>query len=259
MLWRYLVLNLCLLFPCYSLLGQDPGPNAVVAVDVPKQTILGKWVRIKVTGLDNSPSLIRVIHIQNDRDRDVSILDNEPTIFKIDQETYAFTAPIVGDFSVEVIVVSNNELKVTESRFSILGELPPPPLPPDPGPKPEPDISSAPFPSPDGLRVLILEETEDRARLVPGHQEILFGEDVRKWLAENTIRESDSSGYRVWDDDYTNEQLSKVSETWRKAYEAAKEAKKELPWVVAANKTKGYNGPLPLNKEEFIKILEALK
>lgn len=224
-----------------------------LSIEVQKQVVLGQWVRLKVVGVDNQPVLLRVYHVRPGIDEDVSNYNGEPAIIPIGQGNFAFTIPLTGDFFAEVITVKDNLIISAKSPFSILeGPLPPP----VPIPDPVVEVDTAPFPSPDGLRVLILVETEDNNKLLPGHQEILFGEMVRKWLAENTIRETGSAGYRIWDDDYTAEQLARVGAVWRNAYEVAKaKSAGKLPWVVAAKGNKGYNGPLPGTADEFIKLL----
>lgn len=254
--WYNVAFVLCLVTASWSF-AQDP--PASLTVDVPPTIQLGQWVPIKLHGADGKAALVRVFHITSARDTDVSGREAIPNLLKLQPDLYAFTAPLTGDFAVEVIVADNQEFKVVEARFSITREPPIPPAPEPVPPGPQPPVVPPPFKSEEGLRVLIIEETAERATLPAGKVAALTGEKVRHWLTENTVRESDSAGYRVWDDDYTEEILAKVSPVWREAYAAALRDRKELPWVVAANKDKGYSGPLPDSEDDFLKILTELK
>jgi len=139
-----------------------------------------------------------------------------------------------------------------EKQFTVGGPVPP--NPPEPGP------DTAPFPSPEGLRILILEETTQRVHLPLTQQIILFGEEGRKLLQSATIDDGKTPGYRIWDDDFSETALKVTSETWRKAYAAAKKnANNKLPWIVIANKNKGFSGPLPESVSKLKQILEGLK
>lgn len=239
-----------------------------VTITVPEQTMLGKWVKISITGDIKQPHIVRVLHITSKRDRDVTILDGESTVIPLGPNTYAYSAPLVGEFVVELVAIHQDRPLVKDALFKVVADIPPAPeptpepAPNPPGPNPTPDdmVNKAPFPSPDGLRVLIIEETADRLKLPAGQQEILLSWEVRQWLANNTVREQNSAGYRIWDDDYTAEQLNYVSETWRLAYERAKkDSAGKLPWLVAANRNKGFSGPLPNTNKELLDLLNSLK
>ena len=137
--------------------------------------------------------------------------------------------------------------------------VPPGPTPPDPTP-PDPVIDEAPFPSPDGLRLLILEEATARGSLPPGQQVIIFGSEGRRLLASSTVSNQSTGGYAIWDDDFSPIDLGKVSPLWKAAYAAAKkDAGVNVPWIVVANGKKGFSGPLPKDIAELRALLEGLK
>lgn len=135
---------------------------------------------------------------------------------------------------------------------------PPEPEPgPDPGPDPKPD-EKPPFPS-DGFRVLILEETEDRASLPLSQSTILFSPIIRDYLINNTARDAKGyPGYRIWDDDFTN--LQYEQQVWKDAYEAAKrDSQGTLPWIVISDGKRGTSQPLPANVDETLALLRQFK
>jgi len=228
--------------PFFSCFAQGVSITATPAVP------LGKWVSIQVaTPQETGATLVRVRQIKSGIDRDVTTSDGTPNLLRVADGRYAFTFPAAGDYLAEAVIEAGGSLLVADAAFTI-------------GAEPQPIPDGVPFPSPDGLRVLIIEETAQRGDLAKGQQVILFGREVRKWLDDNTVSDGEFVGWRIWDDDYTPDQLGHVSNVWKQAYTAAKQGSAgEVPWLVAANGASGYAGPLPDTAGELLELLEALK
>jgi hypothetical protein len=113
--------------------------------------------------------------------------------------------------------------------------------------------SAAPPPlGQEGLRVLIVEDVEQRATL-PVSQRIIFSDPaIREYLDQHCTK--DASGnpeYRILDHqlDMTN-----APPVWR---DAMKRPRKSLPWIIiSAPPRGGTEGPLPANSDETLALLK---
>lgn len=113
---------------------------------------------------------------------------------------------------------------------------------PPPGPTPP-----APIPA-TGLRVLIIEETNDRATLPPAQAQIFSSTKVLGWLRTNA-----PDHWRVWDDDVDP---ASAPVEFR---DALKIPRGGLPWIVISNGATGFSGPLPATADETVTLLEKYK
>jgi len=125
-------------------------------------------------------------------------------------------------------------------------------LSPAPGPAPPDPV--VPIPK-DGLRVLIVYQDAKVGGYTPEQREIIFGAEVRDWLDANCVKEGGTTEYRIWD----VEQLGDLSNVARHWQEAAKRPRSSLPWLVASNGSKGWEGPLPTRVEDFKAIVSKVK
>jgi hypothetical protein len=151
------------------------------------------------------------------------------------------------------------DLDEAESVVTIGPPAPPvPPLPPvPPGPNPPgPTPPAPPIPKP-GLRVLIVEETGERAKLSAGQREVIFGGTVRDYLRTHCVTDPQNpdGAFRIWDKD-VNSAGDPDNVVWRSAMIRPRPG--PLPWVVISNGTTGYEGPLPADTtgEKFIAMLK---
>jgi len=123
-------------------------------------------------------------------------------------------------------------MSISLSVALIIGcTFPVPPIPPQP---PTPIV-----PITGDSRLLIVEETADRAKLSPEQSAIFTSADLRSWLATQKI------SVHVWDQNVDVENCTDA--TLRKMLELPRQS---LPWVVFANKSKTSSGPLPKSIEE---------
>jgi hypothetical protein len=129
-----------------------------------------------------------------------------------------------------VLAVSAKGGKLSEFAVCVVVIGKGPPTPPEPGPGPGPGPGPVP-PAPTpvaGLKVLIVEESGDRAKLTPAQQSILAGKEMRDWLNANcSPDEVYKKGFAIWDKDTAVADLPKY---WQDALTAG--AGKALPWVV---------------------------
>lgn len=109
-------------------------------------------------------------------------------------------------------------------------------------PPPEP----APIPV-TSLHVLIIEEMDDRSRLPASQVGIFSSTTLRKWFVDDNVQ------WRMFDDDVDQSQLDAK---WKAALARPRTS---LPWIVASNGSKGYEGPLPKTEAEVITLLEKYK
>ena len=139
-----------------------------VSLSASSRVPLGRWVLIQLASDGDSKSLVRVYHLEAGQDREVTSTDDMENLLLVSPGRYAFTFPLKGNYRVEAVVVKGDEFHVASAPF-VIGDGDADIVPP----------GDAPFNSPDGLSVLIIEETGDRAALSKGQQEIILGKKVR--------------------------------------------------------------------------------
>lgn len=103
----------------------------------------------------------------------------------------------------------------------------------------------------DGLRVLIVEDVEQRTTL-PASQRIIFSDpEIREYLEQHCVK--DASGapeYRILDHE-TN--MADAPPVWR---DAMQRPRKSLPWIIiSAPPRGGTEGPLPASSDETLTLL----
>lgn len=122
---------------------------------------------------------------------------------------------------------------------------PPAPQPgPSPGPQPvpppQPDPTvKPPFPT-DDLAVLIVYEKTGEP-LPEGYFSIIYGKATRQFLDAKAGKDD----YRIYDPQID---VTRDAPKWQAAMKVPRDS---LPWLVIANKTTGYSGPLPKTVAEF--------
>ena len=100
-------------------------------------------------------------------------------------------------------------------------------------------------------RVLIVEETADRAKLPAAQLAILFDQRVRSFLNANcAVGEFGVREWRVWD---TNVATDAEGKLWQ---DAMRRERKSLPWIVISNGQAGFEGPLPENAEKTLELIK---
>ena len=106
-----------------------------------------------------------------------------------------------------------------------------------------------------GLRVLIVVESEELAEMPEPQRQILFGMRTRLWLNDNCVKSEDGQPeWRVLDQD--TEFPEQCDEVWCKALSRDRS---EIPWVIISNGKTGFEGALPTNIDDFLKLVEQYK
>ncbi len=155
-----------------------------------------------------------------------------------------FTGP-AGVYNIEASagkVDKDGNLQQDSADFTVTIGDPAPPIPPKPpGPTPDPD----PFQSTaEGLKVLIVYESEDLTKYPAEQAAVLTNKEVRSLLnskAEGT--------WHIWDKDVNT---SNESAMWQKVM---KRSRKSLPWIVIGNGKSGFEGPLPATSSATIELI----
>lgn len=121
-----------------------------------------------------------------------------------------------------------------------------------------PDDVAPPAPTPDvitpvvapNLRVLIIEETAERHRLMPDQIAMLTAGEVRNYLLAKTAKVGNTPGYRILDKDAD---LKHEDGYWR---ELMSKPRQSVPWIVIKNDKTEYAGPLPKSLPEAMALLK---
>jgi len=127
---------------------------------------------------------------------------------------------------------------------------PPPPIPPVP-PDPDPKPSPAPIPFP-GFRALIIYETSELGKLPQGQLDVLYGIEVRSYLARRCVKGPNGTTpeWRLWDKDADTSGESKL---WQ---DAMKRTRASVPWLILSDGKIGFEGPLPSSIPEMMTLLK---
>lgn len=137
----------------------------------------------------------------------------------------------------------------------VIGNAPAPgPGPgPDPGPGPGPTPPPAPVPIPlDGLRVLILYESADLAKLPKEQVAAMNSAEVRSYLTSKCVKGADNktSEWRIWDKDVD---ASAEPAHWQAALKRPRTA---VPWIIISTGKQGFEGPLPTTQADLLALLK---
>jgi len=168
--------------------------------------------------------------------------------------------PLPGQYTIIGAGSDEDELILETQVITVSGSISPlpPPVIPDPPPviPPDPNIP----PGPKGLKVLFLEELNDRSKLPQSQLAILQSTRVRDWLIKHAAKSEDGKTVeaRFWDDDYTSEHLRFEKPHWKGIYEKAKIDAKSLPWLLLQDSIKNTQESVPLPKIES-EIFELFK
>lgn len=131
----------------------------------------------------------------------------------------------------------------TGSVTFTVGDVPVPPGPdPKPDPKPDPVIP-APLPI---AGVLMIEESDDRAKITKGQYNALFGATMRDYLIANVAKEDGQPALRILDKDQATLGMAKH---WQDAAKR-RPANFTTPWLIISNGVTGWEGPMPANEED---------
>lgn len=154
-----------------------------------------------------------------------------------------------GKYQAEVICSDPQIGITTESAvLEIKGKDPPKPVDPV---TPTPDPNDDPNLDTSKLRVLIVEETADRAGLPPGQLAVLTSSKVRRALDALCMKVDGTPEWRIFDDD---SDISAESDVWQ---EAMAKPRSSLPWLLVSDGKQGVSMPLPKSVDEMLGILET--
>lgn len=129
----------------------------------------------------------------------------------------------------------------------------PDPGPNPPGPDPTPNPVTAPINLP-GNAVLIVEEKGERGKLPSSQLLILNGETVRNYLNKSCQSDPTRADWKAWRQYDKDTDVTGENKVWQDAFNKVKG--KELPYLLISNGKTGYEGKLPVNPDEMIKLLQ---
>jgi hypothetical protein len=235
-------LTICFLLACSHLYGQVNAPATIPA---------GQLVPIEVEGNPKSCVVL------------VRAIGNEKVIptFEVvaPTKTYVFTA--LGPQYYIIDVITSDETGKQEHFFTKTfiqgeGDIDPTPNPPDPNPDPRPEPNPGPAPIPlAGFRVLFISESEDSSDFtaMPKEQrEIFYSPLIRDYLNAKCVKGPDgkTADWRVIDPDA---EFSPEEQRWK---DAASRSRQEIPWLIISDGKTGFEGPLPDNVDDTLKLLK---
>lgn len=264
MIYRWLLAPILLLLPSLAMAQINVRGDLI---DAPERVESGRTFLVKIKGdlpysvRPEPPVLTELLDRQGNVVLFLTAGDESLTI----QVRHQITHPTAEEIANTPIVTDPNDAEAVkrfkeyltahstdeifqDQRTVIVAKPDPGPGPtPDPDPAPDPD-TPAPIPEP-GFRVLIVYETGEATTLPTSQQAIIYGQQVRQYLNNTCIKESDgTAAYRIYDKDID---ASGDLQVWRNAMQRRPT---EIPWLIISNGKTGYEGPLPKTVEEFLSL-----
>lgn len=165
-------------------------------------------------------------------------------------ESFIFTGP-PGSYKVRTWVSVGGKLSHKDTLVTIKPLAPPtpPPVPPTPGPLPPPtpvppQDNPIPINSP-GLRVLILYDSQQLGKYSQNQVAMLNDPQLRSYLASNCAVNNGVPEARYWSKAIN---IVNESDPLKQMMSEAKPA--SYPWLVVANGTSSYQGPIPTDVKQ---------
>lgn len=153
-----------------------------------------------------------------------------------------------------IVLLDNNGVSRPAFHRLIVGGQPVPPTPgPTPGPIPDPRPPEPvpPTPALSTFSVMIVEETADRSSLPRSQAAAMASLGVRGYFTQK------NAVWRMWDDDYTDQQVAGESQEIQQLYKrAVSESKGKRPWIVLGNKTGSESVELPADEAGLMELLK---
>jgi hypothetical protein len=183
--------------------------------------------------------------------------NRELKLFPMDQlkdtKTAIVTATKPGKYRLFAVTSdATGPSDIAETEIVITGQPDPAPGPQPAPPTPTPPPADpAPIPAP-GFRVLVIYDTLTVTTLPAAQQNALFSKAVSEYLNARCIRGQDmkTPEWRFFD---AKIDPSADGALW---VEAMKRPRKQLPWLIVSDGSKGYEGPLPANEADFLALLK---
>ena len=254
---RWLIIGL-LACSSSSIQAQEAAPpeaDGVLSIDAPAQAEPGTMVRCKLKGYKSEAGSTIIWDVLNGS----KILDSKQLQ---EQGPLLLLTGLKSaePYRIRAFVIVGGVTKSASASVIIGDPLPDPPKPDPVDPKPD-DPPKPVDPSPAKVMVLFLVEERDAETT---SKIGINGVPMRAWLDAHCKLGSDSRPeYRVWDDDYSDEQiLGSHGQKWLDAYKLAKADRVKVgkgdnaPWVLISNGTDGESLEAPMDTAATFKLLQ---
>lgn len=245
------------------------GSLAAQTIVGPSSANVGESVAVRVTGVTlptvpaEAAKAVLVAVDSPDETRPASLFGGVFWDFATGQPQLLlfFRAETSGVYVLSAVAPKEATPKIVSKRIAV-GEVVPPtpnPIPPGPGPNPTPNPTPpapAPIPLP-GLRVLVIYETNQGTTTISDNVTreqavIITGAETRALLSAKCAKDAKGHPeFRFFDQ---HADLRNSAPHW---FSAFNRPRGKLPWLIVSDGRRGYEGPLPANKEEFAKLLEG--
>ena len=208
--------------------------GASFGLEVPERSKVGDFVTVK----HEAGSFLKIVPERSASQR-----------IEVDASTTVFTG-VAGSYSLQEVFQVDGKWSENVATVVIGDQGPEPPNPPGPlPPDPEPP---GPGPAPGPLSVVILYETGDP------QPESIHSTKVRAYLNAHCPRGAGGMpAWRLWDDDYTPQQLADEDPSLVSMYSRAKaESVGRMPWILIQSQGKVASVPLPRTEAEVLDLLK---
>ena len=250
------LLSVLLLLSSQVVFSQEEAPKtvgAVITLEAPEHALPATLIRVKLKGYKPEAGSTIIWDVLNGS----KILDDEQ-VQDMGSSLILTGTTSKDPYRIRVVVVSPTGVSKASAEI-LIGEAPPvPPIPVDPV---DPVVPVDPVnPTPSKIRFLYLQEERDAD---PKLLAVINSKEVRDYLISHCyLDEQKRPEYRVWDDDYTDDQIVSQGQKWVDAYKKAKADRVAIgkgdnaPWVLISNGTDGESLEPPADTATMLKLLK---
>lgn len=163
-----------------------------------------------------------------------------------------------GEYVVECMAIrldDKGQTVVEEAEVTVTIGEPVPPKPPEPPPTPKPP-APPPNPAPiagDGVKVMIVYESEKTREMPAAQQLILYSSGFRKYLDGVCADDPQTGTKKAWWIIDQNADASSLAKPWQ---DALKRQRSSVPWLLISNGKTGWEGPLPANVDDATALVK---
>ena len=233
---------------------QPPPPTLHAQAPAPKKAVPAKAagvmsVRAAKSYKPYDPIVLTAQDVSSDKAQFLWDIDGPAQVVEAGPILYVWAPP--GTYKGMLTAVDFETKKIERARFAFTvegespGPGPTPPGPPPPTPTPPQPVK--------GMKVLILYESSEEAKMPRPQQLILRTPEVRDWLnahCDGSTETMSGKAWVIWDKDVD---ASAMSKGWR---DVLKRPHPSMPWIVVFNDAAvAFEGPLPADTQATIALL----
>lgn len=235
--------------------AQEPLPiSGKLEVQAPESVDVGRLCKVTVASEGLQGLSLVVTQVRGRTGDALASVDRELSddeLFGPVNDSWVFAAADSGVYVARALAFDGQRIVRDTALVKVKGPVTPVPVDPPP-----PDVD--PPPTTNGWKVLILREEDDEGRIPREQLTAMFAGEGHKYMNSKCAKDSDGgAGWRIWDDDYSENSKKLMGDMWRGVYERAiKDSNGKRPWLYVTDGKKQLSVEFPANTEKWLKTLK---